>query len=224
VICVNTPEAFRIGTVGPPLPGVEVRIAADGEICTRGPHVMRGYFGKPEETAAIMEADGWLHTGDIGELRNGLLAITDRKKDIIVTAGGKNVAPQPIENRVKTNEYVNEAVMIGDRRKYVVMLIVPNFEQLERWAKLKGLTWTSRAELLSNPTVQAKMEKEVLGGLHDLAGFERPKKVALLEHEFSIDRGELTPSLKVKRRVIDERYRATIDGLYDDPTLTGEVA
>jgi long-chain acyl-CoA synthetase len=215
VIAVNRPGAFRLGTVGKAVDGVEIGIAADGEILTRGPHVMKGYFNKPEATAEAIDADGWLHTGDVGELEDGFLRITDRKKDIIVTAGGKNIAPQPIENLVKTNKYVSQAVMIGDRRKYPVLLVVPNFEQLEKWAKIKNLLWTDRAQLLTMPTVQAKMDKEVQKQLAGLAHFETPKKVALLEHDFTIERGELTPTLKVKRRVIDQRYKGLIDSLYE---------
>jgi long-chain acyl-CoA synthetase len=216
VISVNTPKHFRIGTVGRPIAGVEVGIAPDGEILTRGPHVMKGYYNKPDATREAIDGEGWFHTGDIGELRDGFIAITDRKKDIIVTAGGKNIAPQPIENRVKTNKYVSQAVMIGDKRKYPVMLIVPNFEQLEKWAKIKNLIWTDRAQLLTMPTVQAKMDKEVLSRLDGLASFETPKRIALLEHDFTIERGELTPTLKVKRRVIDKQYKGMIDSLYSE--------
>jgi long-chain acyl-CoA synthetase len=216
VIAVNTPRAFRIGTVGKPLPGVEVMIASDGEILTRGPHVMKGYYNKPDATRQAIDADGWFHTGDIGELRDGFLSITDRKKDIIVTAGGKNIAPQPIENLIKTNKYVSQAVLIGDKRKFPIVLVVPNWEQLEKYAKLKNIIWTDRAQLLQMPTIRAKMEKEVFGQLSALARFEMPKKIALLEHDFSIDRGELTPTLKVKRRVIDRTYKPVIDELYVD--------
>ena len=214
VIAVNTPVAFRIGTVGKAVPGSEMRIASDGEILTRGPHVMKGYFNKPEATAEAIDNDGWFHTGDIGEIHDDYLAITDRKKDIIVTAGGKKIAPQPIESLIKTNKYVSQAVMIGDKRKFPVVLVVPNWETLEKYAKRKDILWTSRAQLLTMPTIQAKMEKEVLGELTSLAGFERPKKVSLLEHDFSIERGELTPTMKVKRRVIDKTYKGVIDALY----------
>jgi long-chain acyl-CoA synthetase len=215
VITVNTPQAFRIGTVGTAMHGVEVMIAPDGEILTRGPHVMKGYFNKPEATHDAIDPDGWFHTGDIGELRDGFLAITDRKKDIIVTAGGKKIAPQPIENTLKTNKYISQAVVIGDKRKFPVVLVVPNWEQLEKWARIKNLLWTDRAQLLEMPIVHAKMEKEVYAKLEGLARFEMPKKVALLEHDFSIERGELTPTLKVKRRVIDKTYRDVIDRLYE---------
>jgi len=216
VIGVNTPEAFRIGTIGKPVDGVEVKIAADGEILTRGPHVMKGYWNKPEATAEAIDADGWFHTGDIGVLEDDFLRITDRKKDIIVTANGKNIAPQPIENLIKTNKYVSQAVMIGDRRKYPILLVVPNYDQLEKWASLKGIIWTDRAQLLRMPTIQAKMEKEVRKQLSGLAPFETPKKIALLEHDFSVESGEMTPTLKVKRRVIDQRYKALIDSLYEE--------
>ena len=216
VISVNTPDAFRIGTVGKAVPGVEIMIASDGEICTRGPHVMKGYYNKPEATAEAIDEQGWFHTGDIGQLEDGFLRITDRKKDIIATAGGKKIAPQPIENKVKTNKYVSQAVMIGDKRKFPVLLIVPNWESLEKWARYKNLIWTDRAQLLQMPTVRAKIEKEVAEELEGLARFEMPKKIGLLENDFSVERGELTPTLKVKRRVIDESYKSVIDSLYVD--------
>ena len=221
VIAVNTPENFRIGTVGKLIDGVEVKIAQDGEILTRGPHVMKGYYNKPEATREAIDPDGWFHTGDIGEVRDGFLAITDRKKDIIVTAGGKNIAPQPLENKVKTNKYVSQAVMIGDKRKFPSMLVVPNFDQLEKWAMKRNIIWTDRAQLLRMPTIQAKMEKEVAKELEGAAHFEVPKKVGLLEHDFSIESGELTPTQKVKRRVIDKNYKALIDSLYEDAEKTG---
>jgi long-chain acyl-CoA synthetase len=216
VISVNTPDEFRIGTVGKPIAGVEVKIAADGEILTRGSGVMKGYYKNPVATAEAIDSEGWFHTGDIGELRDGFLAITDRKKDIIVTAGGKNIAPQPIENRVKTNKYVSQVVMIGDKRKFPSLLVVPNFEQLETWAKRGKLLWTQRSQLIAMPAVQAKMDEEVMGELDGLAHFEMPKKVALLEHDFSIERGELTPTQKVKRKVVDKNYKELIDSLYAD--------
>jgi long-chain acyl-CoA synthetase len=214
VISANNLNDYRLGSVGKPIAGVEVRIAKDGEILTRGPHVMRGYYNNEQATKDTISEDGWFHTGDIGVIEDGFLRITDRKKDIIVTAGGKNIAPQPIENMLKTNKYVSQAVMIGDKRKFPVVLIVPDWDQVEKWAAHKQIVWTSRAELMAMPTVQAKMEKEVKEQLKGLASFEMPKKVKLIEHDFSIERGELTPTLKVKRRVIDKTYKAQIDELY----------
>ncbi|HVD61061.1 MAG TPA: long-chain fatty acid--CoA ligase [Gemmatimonadaceae bacterium] len=214
VISVNTPRDFRIGTVGKPIAGVEVMIAADGEILTRGPHVMKGYYNNPVATAEAIDSGGWFHTGDIGELRDGFLAITDRKKDIIVTAGGKNIAPQPIENLVKTNKFVSQAVMIGDKRKFPSLLIVPNFEQLEGWAKRQNILWTDRSQLIAQPAVQNMMNEEVMSQMNGLAHFEMPKKIALLEHDFSLERGEMTPTQKVKRRVVDKNYKDVIDRLY----------
>ncbi|MBW7935560.1 MAG: long-chain fatty acid--CoA ligase, partial [Gemmatimonadaceae bacterium] len=216
VIGVNTPTELRIGTIGRPVPGVEVRIADDGEVLTRGPHVMQGYWNRPDATAEAIDSDRWFHTGDIGVLEDGFLRITDRKKDIIVTAGGKNIAPQPIENGFKTNKYVSQAVMIGDKRRFPVVLVVPEFPALERWAALHNIYWTERAQLLQMPTIQQKMEKEIREECErmKLASFETPKKVALLEHDFTVERGEMTPTLKVKRRVIDQNYAALIESLY----------
>jgi long-chain acyl-CoA synthetase len=218
VITVNTPAKFRLGTVGTAIAGVDISIAADGEILTRGPHVMKGYYNKPTATAEAIDGDGWFHTGDIGEIRDGYLAITDRKKDIIVTAGGKNIAPQPIENKIKTNKFVSQAVMIGDKRKFPIVLIVPNWDSLEKWARQQNLSWSERAQLLAMPVVQKKMDEEVMGEVEGMARYEMPKKIGLLEHDFSVERGELTPTLKVKRRIVDKSYRAVIDHLYE----TGE--
>jgi long-chain acyl-CoA synthetase len=216
VISVNVPEAFRLGTVGRPIKSVEVMIAPDGEILTRGPHVMRGYYNKPTATAEAIDADGWFHTGDIGELNDGFVSITDRKKDLIVTAGGKNIAPQPIENKVKTNKFVSQAVMIGDKRRFPSLLIVPEWDALEKWAKEQNISFTDRAQLLATPAVRAKMEQEVNSETSAFAHYEIPKKIALIEHEFTVEGGELTPTLKVKRRVIDKTYRDLIDSLYAD--------
>ncbi|MBK8005517.1 MAG: long-chain fatty acid--CoA ligase [Gemmatimonadetes bacterium] len=215
VITVNTPEAIRMGTVGKPIPGTEVRIAADGEILCRGAQVMKGYYNKPEASREAVDAEGWFHTGDIGEFdRDGFLRITDRKKDIIVTAGGKNIAPQPIENRVKTNPFVLNAVMIGDKRKFPVMLVVPNVESLRAWAASRNLAFADDEAMLGSKDVAEKMEREVKKSLRDLAHFEMPKKVLVVHRDFSIESGELTPTLKVKRRVVEKNYQAQIDALY----------
>ncbi len=222
-IACNTPKAIRIGTVGTAITGVSIAVAEDGEILTRGPNVMLGYYNKPVMTEEAIDADGWLHTGDIGVLNDGFLTITDRKKDILVTAGGKNVAPQPIEAAMKRSKFVAEAVLIGDRRKFPMALIVPDFDQLEKWAKYKSLSFTDHESLIALPEVQAKMERETLSGLSDLASFETPKKIALLPEEFSVELGELTPTLKVKRRIIDENYKHLIDAVYANSETTGSA-
>ncbi len=215
VIAFNEPGAIKPGSVGRSIPGVEVAIAEDGEILTRGPHVMKGYYKRPEATAAAIEPDGWFHTGDVGDLDpEGYLSITDRKKDLIVTAGGKNIAPQPIENRVSSNPYVSQVIMIGDRRSYPILVVVPEFEALAAWARDERIAFEGRENLVANRRVVEFMEHQILDTLSDLARHERPKKVALLPNEFSLDNGEITPTLKIKRRVVEQRYRATIDALY----------
>ena len=215
VIAFNTFDHLKLGTVGRPIPGVEVRIADDGEILTRGPNVMIGYFKKPEATRDAIDEDGWFHTGDIGILDgDGFLRITDRKKDIIVTAGGKNIAPQPIENLVKTSKFVSNCVMLGDKRKFPVMIVVPNMDNLKAWATRKTLTTPDEASLLVHPEVAAKMDREVRRTLRDLAQFEIPKRLLLVPLDFSVDGGELTPTLKVKRRVVERNYSVQIEKLY----------
>jgi len=216
VVTANTPEAYRIGSVGVPVPATEIRIAEDGEILVRGPQVMGGYFNRPEDTAAALTKDGWLRTGDIGEIdEDGFLWITDRKKNILVTAGGKNIAPGPIENQVRGSRYVDQAVMIGDGRNFPALLVVPSFEALEPWARSTGIHAEDRAALLRNTRVQEMMKAEVFGSLGPLASFETPKKVGLIQEEFTIEGGILTPNLKVKRRVVRERYGDLIREFYD---------
>jgi long-chain acyl-CoA synthetase len=215
VLTLNPLDGIKLGTVGRAIPGVELKIATDGEILARGPNIMQGYYKQPEATRETIDADAWLHTGDIGELdSDGYLKITDRKKELLKTAGGKYIAPQPIEGMVKRNKFVANAVLYGDRRKFPIILVVPNFDNLERWAAERGLSYGTRAELLELADVHAKMEREVMGTLRDLAKFETPKKVVLLENDFTIESGELTPTLKVKRRVIEKRYKDLIDAAY----------
>lgn len=219
VITVNTPGAFRIGTVGRPIAGVSVAIANDGEILARGPNVMTGYFNRAEATAEAIDAYGWFRTGDIGELKDGFLSITDRKKDLIITAGGKNIAPQPIENRIKQNKYVAQAVLIADKRRFPIVLIAPDFDQLERWGKDNNLSWESHDQLITLPKIREKMDREVLTPLSDLAHFETPRKIILLPNELTLERGELTPTLKVKRRVVEDHYKTLIDQAYENAAL-----
>jgi long-chain acyl-CoA synthetase len=216
VVSVNTEERLKFGSVGPLLPGVEVKIAEDGEILVRGPNVMMGYYKNEEETKEVIK-DGWFHTGDIGRLdEDEFLYITDRKKELIVTSGGKNIAPQPIENMIKTSPYVNQVVCIGDKRKFVSALIVPNWEKLEEYAKSSGINYTTRRELTKNKDILDFMLQEVERVTPGLAPFEKVKKIALLEKELTIEEGEITPTLKVKRRVIDQKYKEIIDELYQE--------
>ena len=215
VITVNTPKAFRLGTVGKAIPGVEMKIADDGEILARGPNVMTGYYHKPDDTQAALDPDGWFHTGDIGEIdADGFLKITDRKKDLIATAGGKKIAPQPIEGMLRQNRFIANAVLLGDRRKFPIALLAPNFANLEPWATAQGIHWGSPEELLANPLVVAHFEAEAKKHLRDLAKYEVPKRFLLVPREFSIETGELTPKLSVKRRVVEAHYQKEIDAIY----------
>jgi long-chain acyl-CoA synthetase len=222
VITTGRLEDNRIGTVGKPIPHVDVRIAADGEIETRGPNVMRGYYNKPEETRAVFTNDGWFKTGDIGKIDDdGFLRITDRKKELFKTSGGKYIAPQPIEQMIKGSRFVNQVVLIGNGRKFPAALIVPDWQQVESYVQLKGINSASHAELCKHPRIIDLFERQIAGLTHDLAQYERVKKIALLKDELTIEGGELTPTLKVKRRVIDEKYGAVIDQLYKEAGSIG---
>ncbi|MBZ5547866.1 MAG: long-chain fatty acid--CoA ligase [Acidobacteriia bacterium] len=214
VIAVNHPRAHKLGTVGKPLANVEVRIAEDGEVLVRGPSVFKGYWNRPEETQTAF-VDGWFKTGDIGDLdSDGFLSITDRKKDLIKTSGGKFIAPQPIENSLKLNPLIGVAVVLGDRRKFPAVLISPHFPVLEDWARANKVVFGSRAELVANPKVQALYEG-IIGEVNsNLARFEKLKRVLLVPDEFSAADGTLTHTFKVRRRGIEERYRTLIDEMY----------
>lgn len=216
VITAGVAEDNRVGTVGKPIRNVEVRIAADGEIETRGPNVMLGYFNKPAETRAVLTEDGWFKTGDIGTIdEDGFLRITDRKKELFKTSGGKYIAPQPIEQLIKGSRFVNQVVLIGNGRKFPAALIVPDWESVESYAQLKGING-NHSELCRNPRVIDLFERQISGLTPDLSNYERVKKVALIPDELTIAGGELTPTMKVKRRVVDEKYREVIDALYEE--------
>ncbi|HEX2203534.1 MAG TPA: long-chain fatty acid--CoA ligase [Longimicrobium sp.] len=222
VIAVNRPGAVRLGTVGPVIPGVEVAIGDGGEVLTRGPHVMKGYWNNPDATSEVIDGDGWFHTGDIGVLEDGgFLRITDRLKNILVTAGGKNIAPQPMENLAALSPYVAQVVMIGDRRAFPSMIVVPDFEVLGPWAKSHGLDPSDRAALCREPRVVSLVQEDVVGRLDDFARYELPKKVLLLPDEFTIENGMLTPTLKVRRKAVEQRYGAEIEGLYEGQPAEG---
>ena len=220
-ISVNYPGAHRLGSVGKPAGSVDVRIAEDGEILAAGPNIMLGYYHRPEATAEALTTDAegrvWLHTGDIGHLdADGFLFITDRKKDLLKTSGGKYIAPQPIENAIKRSRFVNQVVVIGDNRKFPAALIVPQTDMLKSYAELKKISYSGFDALLTHPHIVDLLERQVDKFTEDLAQFEKIKAVALLPKELTIEDGELTPTLKVKRRVVTDKYKEMIDRLYAD--------
>ncbi len=219
VISTNLPGSSRVGTVGRLIPGVEARIAEDGELLVRGPCVMQGYSKKPEETRAVLSADGWLATGDIGRIDpDGFLVITDRKKELLKTAGGKMIAPAPIENALKSSPFILNAALVGDRRPYIAALIVPNFATVQARAAEAGVKLGSPQEMMSSPWVHDLIEGEIKRLTANLAQFETIKRFALLDREFTFDGGELTFTLKLKRRVVEQRYADIIERLYAQPS------
>ena len=217
VISSNNPSAVKLGTVGRPIRNMQVRIAADGEIEAFGPGVMLGYYNKPDASRAAFTEDGWFRTGDIGEIDDdGYLRITDRKKELFKTSGGKYIAPSPIEQMIRSSRFVSQAVLVGNERKYAAALVIPNFEMLESYVKHKGMTPMTPAEMCVNDRIVNLIERQIESATKDLARFEKVKKIALLERELSVDSGELTPTLTIKRRVVEEKYKSVIDRLYED--------
>ena len=215
VISANRPDAYKFGSVRQPLPNLEVRIAPDGEILVKGPSVMRGYYNRPEETRKVLTEDGWFATGDIGYLdQDNFLHITDRKKDIIVTAGGKNIAPQNIENLLKLNRFIEQVCIIGDKRKYLAALISPSFPELEDFARENGISVEPREQLVEHPRVRRIFQEAIDEANAQLARYESIKRFSVLPVEFSPETGELTPTLKVKRKVVETRYKEQIDRMY----------
>jgi long-chain acyl-CoA synthetase len=222
IISVNRPDAYKFGTVGLPIEGVEVKIAADGEVLVRGHCVMRGYWNKPDATKEAIDKDGWFHTGDVGLItEEGYLKITDRKKELIVMSNGKNVAPAPLENDLKTGRYISMAMVIGDKRKFMSAIICPDFEALEPWAKEHGVTYANHAELVSNPQVYAMMEAHVKECLRDYARYEQVRRFILLDRDFLQPEDELTPTMKLKRRVIMEHFGDRVEQLYKEAEAAG---
>jgi long-chain acyl-CoA synthetase len=222
VVSANYPGTNKVGTVGKPIQNVHVRLAEDGEILVQGPCVMKGYYQKPEDTAAVISTDGWLSTGDIGKIdEQGFLYVTDRKKDLFKTAAGKFVAPQPIENLLKVSPLISNAVLVGDARRFIGALIVPNFANVEAAARMEGRAFASHEQIAADAWVHGLIDKEVTRINSGLAQYETIKKFALLDHDFTFDGGQLTYTLKLKRRVIAERYGQIIEGLYADaPRVT----
>jgi len=217
IVSTNWPVQYKNGTSGKPIPNVEVRAASDGEIEVRGPLVMAGYYNRPEETREAFSPDGWFRTGDIGYLDpDGYLIITDRKKDLLKTAGGKFVAPQPIENRLKTSPFILNAVVVGDGRKFISALVVPNLVRLEAEAGRAGINLADSAELATSPWTHGLIEKEISRLTADMAQYEKIKRFALLPQDFTFANGQMTYTLKLRRRIIEERFRDTIEKLYED--------
>ncbi|MCS7300024.1 MAG: long-chain fatty acid--CoA ligase [Fimbriimonadales bacterium] len=216
VLTSNTPKYNKIGTAGVPFPGVEIKLADDGEILARGPNVMKGYWRKPEATAEAIEPDGWFHTGDVGEIVDGqYLRITDRKKDIFVLAGGKNIAPVALETALVRNPYIEQAVVYGDKKKFVSAIIVPDFVNLQEWAEQQGIPFTSREELIRHEKVQAFMTQQVETVMRPFAPYEQVKKFILLPEAFTFEAGDVTVTLKMRRARIIDRYREQLDALYE---------
>ena len=216
LVSINTAQATRLGTVGKVIQNVEVRIADDGEILVRGPNVMQGYFKDPETTAETIQ-DGWLLTGDIGEISpDGFLKITDRKKDLFKTSGGKFIAPQPIENQLKSSPFVSMAVVFAEGRKFPSVLIVPNFDRLVAWAQQRDIPTHSMKELVEDSRVREFMDAEIESACGDMARYERPKKAIYLDRELTIENGEITPTMKVRRRAVEMKFQRRIDALYED--------
>jgi long-chain acyl-CoA synthetase len=217
IVSSSTPEANKVGTVGRPIPNVEVRIADDGEILVKGPCVMQGYYKKPEDTRQVLSSEGWLSTGDIGKLDpDGYLIITDRKKELLKTAAGKFVAPAMIENLLKASPFISNAVAVGDTRKFVSVLIVPNFQAVEEAARKNGREFAAPAQMLHDSWVRDLIAAEIERLTSRLAQYEKPKRFALLEQEFTFANGQLTYTLKLKRRVIESTYADVISRLYAD--------
>jgi long-chain acyl-CoA synthetase len=209
-------ENNRIGTVGPILHGVEVKIAEDGEILTRGPHIMKGYYKRPDLTKEAIDADGWFHTGDIGILEEGkFLKITDRKKEMFKTSGGKYVAPQVLENKYKESKVVEQIMVIGEGQKFPAALIVPNFGALKDYCAFKGIAYTTDDEMVNDPKVLDKYQRDIEELNQNFAQYERVKKFNLLTKPWSIDGGEMTPKLSLKRKVILSKYQSLVEEIYD---------
>jgi long-chain acyl-CoA synthetase len=216
VVSFNYAGAHRIGTIGKALENVEVRLAPDGELEVRGPSVFHGYWKKPKETAEVFTEDGWFKTGDIGNLDGGFVSITDRKKELLKTSGGKLIAPQPIENKLKANTLVGQAAMVGDKHKFACVLISPNMQALENWAKAQGVSATDHAELVKDKKVIAEYQRIVDQVNGSLAPYETVKRIAVVPDEWSVEEGEMTPSMKLKRRVVEKKYAKEIAAFYAD--------
>ena len=216
VISVNRVDDYKFGTVGKPIPGIEVKIADDGEILVRGPSVMKGYWNQPEATREAIDNEGWLHTGDLGMIdEDGFLVITDRKKHIFVSSGGKNIAPNHIENLFLQSRFIDQFVLIGDRRMFLSALIVPDFDMLEEYAQLNNLLYHDVEELVKKPEIYGLVEEEIGQIQKDLATYERIRKFTILSKPLTIENGEITPTLKVRRKAVEEKFKDIIEKMYE---------
>jgi len=217
VLTVNRVDDYKFGTVGRPIPGIEIKIAEDGEILARGPNIMKGYYNNPKATEEAIDKGGWFHTGDIGQFdEKGHLMITDRKKHLFVSSGGKNIAPQLIENLFLASKYVDQFVLIGDGRMFLTALIVPEFEVLKEYARQNGITFQSDPDLAVNDSVKEMYRKEIDQIQKDLPAFERVRRFELLKQPLTVENGEITPTMKVKRKVVEEKYAGVIEKMYED--------
>ena len=217
VLTANRLDDFKYGTVGKPLPGVDIKIADDGEILAKGPNIMRGYFNNAEATAEVIDKDGWFHTGDVGMFDlQGHLMITDRKKHLFVSSGGKNIAPQPIESLFLQSKYVDQVVLVGDGRMFLAALIVPEFDVLREYAVRHGISYSMSSDLVATHEVRKLFEKEIHRLQKDLPTYERVRRFELLAAPLTVENGEITPTLKVKRKVVEKKYSDLIEKMYQN--------
>jgi long-chain acyl-CoA synthetase len=215
VLSANRLDDYEFGTVGKPINGVSIKIGDDGEILAKGPNIMLGYYNNKKSTEEVIDKEGWFHTGDVGAFdARGMLVITDRKKHLFVSSGGKNIAPQPIENLFLQSKYIDQFVLIGDKRMFLSVLIVPEFDAIQEYADRNKIQYASVSELVKNPAIVSIIEKDIQNLQKDLANFERVRKFVLLDRQFSLEEGEITPTLKVKRKIIEERYAHLIEDMY----------
>ena len=219
VLSVNRVDDYKFGTVGKPIPGVEIKIAGDGEILAKGPNIMKGYYKNPSATAEVIDNNGWFHTGDIGIFDDqGRLVITDRKKHLFVSSGGKNIAPQPIESLFLESKFIDQFVLIGDGRMFLTALIVPEFEILKEYARQQGIAFSEDRELVGHHHIKDMYRAEVEKLQRDLPTFEKVRRFELLPEPLTLEAGEITPTMKVKRKVVEEKYSKLIEKMYQDVT------
>ncbi len=216
VLSVTRMTDMEIGTIGKPLNNVLIRFAPDGEILAKGPNVMKGYWNNPEATAEAIDNEGWLHTGDIGMMNErGNIIITDRKKNIFVSSGGKNIAPQPIENQLSQSRWIDQLLLIGEKRDYISALIVPNFEYMQEVARAKGIAFVNNRDLMEDDMVLKEIQRDIDNLLMNFSKFEKVRKFTLIEKPFTVDDGEMTPTLKIKRKVVEAKYQDLIEKMYE---------